>query len=232
MRWATRFRGGAVRIAGRTEGGPLGDDLWLEPGEVELALNFVGGARPEIVELALIGGIRVGERIGSALDLDATQRLLDGDPVDLSTPADRIAEQLVATLHDVSARVDLLPDGDLLVKFQHGVQAMLSAKAVVSVEGTANGPPSALRLSRPLVMAVDGDGMRISHERFHRLASLASVRIEGASLHPDGEVRLRGVAHAVLDRVVQGGLDRASQRLSDLVRRSPRFARVRSFLAR
>ena len=38
------------------------------------------------------------------------------------------------------------------------------------------------------------------------------------------------MARHALDRVVRGGLKRASARLSELVRQSPRFARVRSFL--
>ena len=85
-------------------------------------------------------------------------------------------------------------------------------------------------LSQPVVMEVDGEGFKLSHQRFRRLASLASLRLEGASLHPDGEVRLKGGAGLGLDRMVRGGLEKASERLSELVRSSPRFARVRSFL--
>ena len=57
------------------------------------------------------------------------------------------------------------------------------------------------------------------------------VRIDGATLHPDGSVHLEGGARGGLDRVVRNGLQQASASLSRLVRSSPRFARFRVFLA-
>lgn len=221
-----------MRVSGRSERRELPGGVHLEGGEVELALTFVGGAAPQVAELGVVGALRWGERTGTALDADARRALLDGVDVGGPLRLDVFAEAVVAGLSDVNARVEAVPDGEVLVKFQHGVHAVLSPRALVVVEGAAAGPPGSLRLAGPLVMTVNGEGLRLSHERFRRLSSLASVRIEGASLHPDGEVRLWGGANAMLDRVVQGGLERASARLSDLIRRSPRFARVRTFLSR
>lgn len=202
----------------------------LEPGDVELALTFIGGPDPEVVELALNAALRAGVHAGTTLDADPSSATLDGRPLEGPIRLDLLAEAVVNGLSDVSARAEAVPDGELVVKFPHGVQARLAPFAVLVVDGVAHGGPGALRLSAPLTLSVDGGGMQLSHQRFHRLSNLASVRIEGASLHPDGEVRLRGGASGVLDRVVQGGLERAGARLSDLVRRSPRFARVRNFL--
>jgi hypothetical protein len=219
-----------VRLEGLGTAGPLLGALGMEEGPLELAFTFTGGASPHIEEVALLGALTVDERTGTALDVNADGVLLDGERMAVDLPTDLLVEAVVARLADVAIWIEVVPDGELLVKFQHGVQAVLNASAVVTLTGAASGPPDNLTLSRAVEMAVDGEGLRLSHRRFRRLSSLASLRLEGASLLPDGEVRLRGGASRGIDRVVRGGLEQASARLSDLVRRSPRFARVRSFL--
>ncbi|MEZ4318259.1 MAG: hypothetical protein R3F61_12185 [Myxococcota bacterium] len=199
-------------------------------GPLEVAFTFEGGEDPSLLAVALVGDVTFEGRSGAELDADCEGTQLDG--VDSSGPIrlEVVLEALLLGLSDLSAWAEVFPDGELLVKFQHGVQVAISANATVRLEGASLGSPGSLRLSEPLVLSVDGEGLRLSHRRFHRLASLADIRIEGASLHPDGEVTLRGGANTALDRVVRGGLKRAGARLSELVKRSPRFARVRSFL--
>lgn len=229
VRWARRFQQGTVRLQGNFTGATI-QELQVDPGELEIAFTFVGKPDPRILELALVGQMRVGERAGTAIDFDDEHTLLDGHIVGEALRMDHVVEAVLEGLSDVAAWVEAFPDGELIVKFPAGVQASLSGSAVVTLEGAAEGPPGHLRLSQPLQMRVDGEGLCLTHRRFHRLANLASVRIEEAVLHPNGEVRLRGGANGALNRVVRGGLKRASARLSDLVRRSPRFARVRTFL--
>ncbi len=231
-RWVRRFEGGAVRLKGTVDARPLVGDIAVDAGSLEVAFTFEGGEDPVILALAIEGSVQRDGIAGTSLDADAEGTALDGVRLDAPIRLDKLLEALLHGLSDVDAWTELIPRGELLVKFQHGVQVAVSADAVVHAEGSAEGSPGALRLSRPLVLKVGGEGLRLSHRRFRRLSSLADIRIEGASLHPDGEVRLRGGANTALDRVVRGGLKRASARLSELVRRSPRFARVRSFLAR
>lgn len=218
-----------MRLQGCLPGTTLPGGL-VATGPIELAFTFVGGPSPTLQALALVGELDLADRHGTALDLDAERALLDGTEVAFPVRLDRLVEAVVDQLADVAVWVEVVPQGELLVKFQHGVQALLRSDAVVTLTGAAEGPPGSLTLSQPVVMEVDGGGFQLSHQRFRRLSSLASLRLEGASLLPDGEVRLRGGAGSGLDRVVRGGLEKASARLSDLVRRSPRFARVRSFL--
>ena len=220
-----------MRLKGTTDARLLLDDLEVEAGPLELAFTFEGGEEPLILALALEGSLVRSGAAGTSLDADAEGTTLDGARHDHPVRLDKLLEAVLHGLSDVDAWTEVIPRGELLVKFQHGVQVAVAADAVVRAEGSAEGRPGSLRLSRPLILSVGGEGLRLSHRRFRRLASLADIRIEGATLHPDGEVRLRGGANTALDRVVRGGLKRASARLSELVRRSPRFARVRRFLA-
>ena len=229
VRWCRRFREGTVRLRG-TVVEPVVYEQLTVCGPVELVFAFRGGEAPCIVELALSGELVWGGLAGSALVANDSACALDEAELEGTIRRDLLAQAVLRGLSDVTAWTEVVPDGEVVVKFQHGVQATISAEAVLTVHGRALGPPTALRLTEPLVMEVDGEGVRLSHQRFHRLASLARLRIEGATLHPDGEVRLKGGANGQLDRLVRGGLHRASARLSDLVRRSPNFARVRRFL--
>lgn len=230
MRWVERFQGGAVRLRGRVDGRELADGVSVGAGEIEVAFTFEGGEQPAFLAIALVGDVRYLELRGAELDVDCDGVQLDGVDVGPPVRMDRVIESLLMGLSDVVAWLEVFPRGELLVKFQHGVQVAISHNAVVRLEGAAVGSPGSLRLCEPLVLSVDGEGLRLSHRRFRRLAALADIRVEGAALHPDGEVTLKGGANAALDRVVRGGLKRASARLSELVRRSPRFARVRTFL--
>jgi hypothetical protein len=230
VQWCQRFRAGTVRLEGALAERFEAEGLALTGSRVELVFTFAGGPSPEILTLAVVGALEWTGTPGMTLEAAEDSVHVDECVQTGLLRTDLFLVELLRALSDVTAFAQVIPDGEVVVKFQHGVQATISPNAVVSVSGRACGPPNALRLADALTMEVDGEGVRLSHQRFHRLASLANVRIEGASLHPNGEVRLRGGAQGQLDRLVRGGLRRASVKLSDLVRRSPRFARVRRIL--
>jgi hypothetical protein len=209
LRWATRFREGRVGLEGRLVEAvelPTEPPLQLGPGPVRVEVAFVGGPEPALT------GVTVD---GAPITVDGVARGLDA---------------LLDHVHDAALSVQAHPDGELLVKVGHGVQAVLPACGVVTLEGRSVGPPGALRLDAPLRARVGGAGVQIGHDRLVWLSALAKVRIRAATLHPDGEVDLAGAGRGPLGPAVGSGLRRVSRKVSDLVRRSPRFERVRTFL--
>lgn len=229
QRWARKFVGGTVRIEGELPASEL-DGIQIRGGPAALAFAFAGGPQPTVTVLTLVADLDVHGKSARSLEYGDSM-CVDGVPDAASVRIDLLLQHLVERFGDLTAEAEVRPDGEVLVKFQHGVQATLSAGTTVRIAASAQGPAHALQLCAPLTMQVDGEGVRLTHKRFRRLASLAGVRIEGATLDPDGRVRLRGGAEGRLDRLVRGGLAQASDRLSDLVRKSPRFARVRHLLA-
>jgi hypothetical protein len=142
----------------------------------------------------------------------------------------KMLRQLVYRLGDVRLEAQAEPDGEVVVQFQVGVELFLSAGVLLDIRGAAMGPPDGLRLARPLTASFGGEGIRISHEQFKLLSRLASVRVRRATLHPDGRVKLEASATRGLNTAVRGGLHKVSKRVSTLVRTSPNYARVRTFL--
>jgi hypothetical protein len=167
-----------------------------------MELHFVGGAEPRIVRAA------VGET-----------RL---------TPHE--AKCLVAELNSPSIEARAVPDGDLWVAFGGGVEVRIPAGSMLEVSGSAVGDPDNLTLGSPLVVSIGDAWLRLSKRHFGYLSRLAKVRITRATLHPDGSVDIEGGARRGLDRAVRGGLERASARVSTLVRSAPQFSLVRAFL--
>lgn len=169
---------------------------------VRLEIQFVGGAEPRIVRAA----------VGSTL-LTA-----------------REAEAVVAELISPSIEARAVPDGDLWVTFGGGVEVRIPAGSMLEVSGAAVGEPDNLTLGSPLVVSIGDAWLRVSKGHFGYLSRLAKVRITRATLHPDGSVAIEGGARPGLDRAVRGGLDRASARMSTLVKNAPQFSLVRAFL--
>lgn len=201
--------------------------LVLPPGPVTVELGFVT-SRPEglsgavtpapgapVPSLSHVGLVSRGIRV--ALDGLAAGPL----------PA---IEGLLDHLHDISVRVEAMPGEDLWVRFLPGLSATIPGDAMVTCEAHTTGPPDAPRLNRSLVVSVGGAGLSVRLPGSRWLRILASVAIRRASLAPDGAVELHG-APGTLDRAVGFGLRHASHHLSDLVRRHPQFARVRTFLS-
>jgi hypothetical protein len=228
LRWASRFDGGSVVLSGRLvapfrwcEDGDAAFELPTGPIRVELV--FVGGQTPRVPEVRLQSE-------------DLVLVLVDGqvhgqgpEPVPATRPMDAI-QALVDELHDPSVRVEARPSEDLWVKLAPGLSASLPAGGTITVEAAAIGAPDHPRLRRSLVVSVGGAGLSIRLPGSRWLAVLASVAIRSASLAPDGGVELHGHASGRLNGAVGVGLRQASHHLSDLVRKSPQFARVRKFL--
>ncbi|MBT3219498.1 MAG: hypothetical protein HN348_10435 [Proteobacteria bacterium] len=140
-------------------------------------------------------------------------------------PLGETVERLLVVLGDLAVRATVEADGRLLVQYGPGFEVRLADGAMVTIKGACRGTPSTLRLCRPLEVHCRGDGLSISHKQLKRLAKLAKVRIEKATLHPDGSVRLEGGAIAPLRGAVRGGLHTTARQLSRLVRRTPAIKR-------
>ena len=241
-RWARRFERGTVEASGRLEA-PLAAtagsmSLHLRAGELAVWLSFEGGEEPRLIEAEVCSeGLRVdvdGDRscVGDELQLAPGRACLDG--LELGAGPE-VLESVLGTVFDRIASLSFvataMPAGELVVRLPAGVQVSLDGREEVTVSGTSDGPPEALRLCAPLEVRCGGEGIRLSHRQFQRLARLAGVRISAATLHPDGEVALFGGASGALDGAVRRGLRSTSSRLSRLVRTSPHFRKLRTFLA-
>jgi len=233
LSWASRFRDGRVDFSGRLVD-PVtveveGVAVTIAPGPVCGRVDFEGGGPPSLLAAALDATqLTVGTVQGRTLAAAGDVVGLD----DTSLPAlrmDLLLEALLDHLHDLSVEVAAWPGQDLLVKLSGGVEATVGATDVVTLKGTTRGAPGQPLLDAPLVCTVGGSGLRVSHQKLRWLSTLAKVRIQEASLHPCGRVDLQADTRVGLHRMGRG-LDRVSQRLSEVVRRSPRFARVRTFL--
>ena len=233
LRWATRFRSGSVELTGRLVS-PLawegaGGPVTLEAGPVAARVDFVGGATPAMEAAALDAAqITVGSHQGATLAAGPGATALDGVAID-PVRMDLLLEFLLDHVHDLSVEVAAHTERDLIVKVSKGVEATLPAHHVVTLRGGTQGPPEQPLLAAPLVVSVAGTGVRLSHAKLRWLSTLAKVRLQEAQLHPNGRVALHAHARGGSQRL-GGGLHRVSERLSEVVRRSPRFARVRAFL--
>jgi hypothetical protein len=194
----------------------------LPAGPVSLQLQFTGGAAPTVRELRCVAPPLV-------LTIQGQELRLGGQEVATAAPLAAV-EALLDHLHDLAVRVEAVAGDELWVKLAPGVAATIPSRATVTVDAATCGPPERPRLLRPLVVSVGGAGLSIRLPGSRWLKALASVAIRGASLAPDGEVELTGHTGGTLDRVVGAGLRRTSNHLSELVRRSPQFAQVRTFL--
>ncbi len=231
--WASRFRDGRVDFSGRLEEEVVvsidGVEVVLGVGVVCGRVDFEGNGAPTLLAAALDASVvRVRVVEGRTLAAAADVVDLDGTPLP-ALRMDLLLEALLDHLHDLSVEVAAWPGQELLVKLAGGVEATVSATDVVTLKGTTVGPPGQPLLDAPLVCTVGGAGLRISHQKLRWLSTLAMVRIQEASLHPCGRVDLQADTPVGLHRVGRG-LDRVSERLSEVVRRSPKFARVRAFL--
>jgi hypothetical protein len=186
-------------------------------GSIAVWLRFVGAERPRFEHVEIRGPVT---RDGEASD----RAVFDGDgPVRVGA----ILDALIDRLGDVSVDLEAIPLTDVVLAFPAGIELVMPARAVLRINGATDGPAGALCLCRPLEVAIGAPGLQITHRQLRWLAS--PVTVAHARLLPDGTVALEG-ANGRLARIVQGGLDVASDQLTDLVRTAPAFERVRAFL--
>lgn len=243
VKWAMRLKRGAVHVRGELPAPislPLGAGLLVVPaGAVEAELQFVGGPIPWIAGVSVrAAGLEVvtldarctGERVRvdpDALWVDAER--LDGLG---EVHTGRLMERLVAEIGSVAVSARAEPDGDLLLKLGGGVEVVIPEGILLTVSGASVGPSHELQLCEPLTVGFGGEGLRLSHEQFRWLSRLATVRLGRATLHPDGSVALEGRGPRHVEIAMRAPLQRASARISDMVRRSPHFSPLRAFLKR
>lgn len=213
-----------MRICGHTleTVGFASNRVLIPKGDVEIRLLFSGGTHPEITELRCAA---------ESLTIEFVERrvTVNGEEAAIETPLVAV-EELLDHLYDLSVHVEAIAGSELWIKIAPGLQATIPAAASVAVDAATRGPPNRPRLVRSLVLSVGGTGLSIRLPGSRWLKALASIAIRSASLAPDGAVELTGHGPSALDRVVGAGLRHTSSHLSELVRRAPQFARVRSFL--
>ncbi len=243
-RWARRFRGGTVHLRGRVQPGGVtvvlcaqGRSLSLGAGDVAVVLRFQGGDSPAISGATItgsMGSLTGPDRSwsGHAFGLRPDSVSVDGVPTPDLGPIDvaRALQSLLDAVGSLVFEASAEPAAELIVRLPAGLVVALDADERLVVRGASDGPPGALRLSQPLEVRCRGEGIRLSHMQLRMLAGLARVRIQAATLHPDGKVNLEGGAAGGIDRAVRGGLHHTSARLSRLVQTSPQFHKLRGFL--
>jgi hypothetical protein len=192
-------------------------------GPVYEQLAFAGGAEPRVPEVRIDGGPVMLVFVDGLVYDGGSQPWPVPEPL-------KVIDALLDALHDPSAHVEARPSEDLIVKIAPGMSAALPAGVTITVDAETSGPPDHPVLRRSFVVSVGGAGLSIRLPGSRWLKVLASIAIRRASLAPNGVVELHGHASGGLDGAVGAGLRHASHHLSDLVKRSPQFARVRTFL--
>jgi len=200
-----------VRITGRLPGSAVtsfdGAQVDIRTGLVRIELTFSGGDEPEFTEASVVGpGCRV-----TTTDVSGVGPVVD-------------------ELHDVGVRVEARTDTEVEVTLGHGIEATIPKNGTISLSAAVEGPPETPVLAAALEVNVDGSGIGVRHSQARWLDSIARIRISRVSLHPDGQVEFDGGGTGVMDWAVNDGLRRASSRITELVKASPRFERLRSFL--
>jgi len=235
-RWAVRLRTGEADIHGTLSNVDVtvgGHQVRLCAGPATLSLLFLGGRSPVLAAVDLTGTVTHDGGTGGRLRLVGGRVLVDGEvlperPAPVASAG--LVHAVLAHLSDIHVNAHARPDGDSVVRLPEGIEVRLTHDDEIAVHARASGPPSALVLAAPLKLRFGAQGIQLDHESARWLARLAGVRIRSAALHPDGRVELNGSATKGLNHVLRGGLRSASSHLSGLVRRSPRFHRVRAFL--
>ena len=158
---------------------------------------------------------------------DGTERARDR-LVEICDATDRCLFSLDAAtvVDDLAFQVPVLPTSD----FDGGPEQIDTASFEELLDTAVTYAGDWELLATALEVRVDGSGIRVRHEQARWLDSLARIRIRRVSLHPDGQVEFDGGASGMMDWAVRSGLERASSRISELVKDSPRFERLRTFL--
>ena len=237
-RWASRLSAGSADVRGRLlpiEVAVGGYTFSCPGGHAHLELLFVGGTRPQLAAVTLTCEVLLNGRSARTIRLIDGAVQVDGDtlpklPVALESGA--FVTGVLNHLCDVELLARGRPVRDATVPLPEGIDITLSDRDEVCVRAKTRGPPDDLVLARPLELQFGTHGIQIDHRSAPWLARIARVRVSGANLHPDGRVVLEGTGGRVMNRVVRTGLRTASAHLSGLVRRSPRFSRLRAFLRR
>lgn len=235
-RWAVRLKSGTVSITGLVQefSSSVGShDVQVGPGPVALELVFLGGPRPVLAAATIDGDLVVDGVPTTRLRVvgGVVHRGDDALPTSGALGTGRLVTDLIDHTGDVAIVARALPDGDAVARLPEGFLVGLSGDEEIVVRARTCGPAQALVLAEPLDLQFGTRGVQLDHQGARWLARLARVRIGTARLHPDGRVDLHGPAPtSAFDGVLRGGLSVASAHLSGLVRRSPRFRKVRDFL--
>ena len=227
---------GVVELSGRLSSGVAvraGDRQVLVPAcALRVEVAFTGGPEPRIDVVGFDAeGMAVDGQATAAVVLCADADGAEGEALHVDGKAlQQLMLDVLERFSDVSMVARAEPEGELVLHLGQGVRVHVPRGAVLELSGATAGGSTDLVLSEPLVVAFGGEGLRLSHEQFKFLSRLASVRLSQATLHPDGSVDLEGHGSRWIDVALRVPLAKASTRLSDLIRQSPNFHRLRAFL--
>lgn len=235
-RWAVQLSTGQADLRGQLQPTPLrvgGHTLHAHGGTAHLELLFVGGRRPVLAAISLTTVLSYDGRPGRHLRVVQGEIAFDDQPLPRTNQplaSGELVTAILDNLHNVELSARARPADAATVRLPEGIEVQVTDRDELSVRVRTHGAPNNLHLATPLDLRFGHHGVHIDHRSARWLSRLARVRILGAELHPDGRVVLQGGAGRGFDRVLRGGLRSASSQLSQLVRKSPRFARVREFL--
>ncbi|MBN2801084.1 MAG: hypothetical protein JXX28_18240 [Deltaproteobacteria bacterium] len=139
-------------------------------------------------------------------------------------------DDLIAALGGGRFNLRARPKAGLRIRFGHGVVVQVPPEAMVQVTGLVSGAPAHMVLSEPLAVSFGEQGVMLVFTPLEALTRAASVRVTSFTLAPDGRVHLEGRGSRGFDTAVRAALAAASLSLTELIRRSPRWSRVRALL--
>ena len=148
--WATRFRSGRVSLRCRVPSTATldagGVPLRLRPGRLEVGIEYrleVGVARVEL------RGAGVADVVGPLVVLRPDGIRLGQRSWEAELALEELLPALADHLADVQFSAVVRPDGDLRVRFGHGVVVELADDVTVRLAGATSGPPAPCRSPVP-----------------------------------------------------------------------------------
>jgi hypothetical protein len=236
MQWAARFRGGDFRIQGFSQ---QHMDLSLGPfllrvgaGEVQIRGSFIGQKTPEIRQFE-IRAARLecpNGPLGSWVLIEPRRISWQGGELAWLEKASlrELGYECLGALSNLRIELTARANAAWQLDLGGGVSLDIRRDALVELKGATLGDAARIQLCEPMEIRCEDVTVQLGSGQFRALSRLARVRLTGATLHPDGSVRLKGGSRRGLNRAIQGGLSRASRGISNIVRQN---VRIRRFLS-
>jgi len=236
MQWASRFRDGNFKVRGffhqyvDLSVGPF--LLRVGAGEVEISGCFVGQQCPQITQLV----VRAAQldcpdgSLGNSVHIEPRRIRWEGGQLAWlqPIPLHELGYECLGALSNLGFEMTARASAAWQLSLGGGLSLDIRKDALVGLKGATRGDAAGLRLCEPMEIRCEDVTVQLGSGQFRALSRLARVQLTGATLHPDGSVRLKGGSRRGLNRAIQGGLSRASRGISSIVRQN---VRLRGFLS-